>query len=484
MADISNVFVSSIAQTLNTAGIPCVLWGHYLLQAHGVPNYEVQSWAMEDLYSAVASATSIKLFMAYVAIKNLKWEKFDFVTAFLNSKIPEDTKIFVRPPPGFEREDGQVWLVKKGMYGLRRAPLWWFETITPFLKDLGFIPFEADLCLFINNKTGVVIVLYVDDFLIAADTDREIDNLATSFEAKFNIKKLGVPTKFLGFNIIRDENAGTIFLSQEEFTVAMLAKYGFESRKTAKTPWPPGFELPQTWTPLPKELKLYQKRSGSLNWLSVGTRPDISYAVNKAAKGNAGPSEQHIHLQHHIFRYIEKTKALGIIFNGRLPMDNIMKVYADASWADDTRERRSTAGYIVFVAGAPVLWKSKLQTLVTLSTTEAEFVNLTPAGQAAIWLCRFVKEFGIDIPRPIILFTDSLNARHNVLNKNNSARTRHIDIRYKWIIQRTQHGDFHIKHIETDKMAADGLTKPLEATKFEIFKQLLGLVHRSIFQGG
>lgn len=82
------------------------------------------------------------------------------------------------------------------------------------------------------------------------------------------------------------------------------------------------------------------------------------------------------------------------------------------------------------------------------------------------------------------LCLSATKARHNVLNKNNSARTRHIDIRYKWIIQRTQHGDFHIKHIETDKMAADGLTKPLEATKFEIFKQLLGLVRRSIFQGG
>lgn len=151
----------------------------------------------------------------------------------------------------------------------------------------------------------MILILYVDDMLVAGATTREIEELADKIIKHFRMKRLGEPEKFLGFNIRRDRENQRMYISQEEYTLAMLKKYGFDDTRTAHTPWPPKFELPTSWKPLEEETKMYQKRSGALNWLSTGTRPDITYTVNKLAKGNAGPSAAHIYLQKHLFRYLK-----------------------------------------------------------------------------------------------------------------------------------------------------------------------------------
>jgi hypothetical protein len=117
----------------------------------------------------------------------------------------------------------------------------------------------------------------------------------------------------------------------------------------------------------------------------------------------------------------------------------------------------------------PLYWKSKKQTIVTLSSTKAESINLTPAGLTAIWITNILKEAGCPQKKPFILFTDSANAQQIALKLENAARTRHIDVRYKWIQDRIKKGQFNIKHVPTTEMVADGLTKPLGREKFAQF---------------
>ena len=112
----------------------------------------------------------------------------------------------------------------------------------------------------------------------------------------------------------------------------------------------------------------------------MGTRPDITYTVSRLCEANAGPSKEHLLLLKHLFRYLKKTASLGIQFSGSDYIDSDLKLitYADVSHADHLLTRHSTRGHIVFLASGPVLWKSKRQTFVTLSSTKAEFTNLTP----------------------------------------------------------------------------------------------------------
>ena len=134
----------------------------------------------------------------------------------------------------------------------------------------------------------------------------------------------------------------------------------------------------------------------------------------------------------------------------------------------------------MFVAGGPVYWKTKKQTFVALSTTEAEYTNLTPAGLSGKWVAQILAECGAPQPTPTVVFTDSLNAYQMVMNPLNKARTRTIDIRYKWVAEQAQRGLLRIEHVDGMAMAADGLTKPLLREKHNNFVRLLGMASQKV----
>jgi hypothetical protein len=316
----------------------------------------------------------------------------------------------------------------------------------------------------------------VDDLLIAAPTVDEIHTISNAIGKEFKLKDMGPVKRFLGFDIVRDRDNRQIYISQEAFAKKILIKYGWESMNPVQTPWPAGLQLPKQWNPNEIEKKSYIKRTGSLNYLATGTRPDITYTVSKLCEANLGPSDKHLTLIKHLARYIKYRATLSIRLGGKLPDPQLnLHAYADAAFADDTLTRHSTGGYVIFYGGGPVLWKSRKQTIVTLSSTEAEFINLTPTGLAVKWIKKILREAKCPQDQSLIIFTDSANAQKVVLNPLNSARTRNIDVRYKWIIQEVEQKVFKLEHVAGTEMAADGLTKPLGREAHAKFVQLLGL---------
>jgi hypothetical protein len=227
----------------------------------------------------------------------------------------------------------------------------------------------------------------------------------------------------------------------------------------------------------PSVVAYYQKATGSLNWLSTNTRPGLTQAVNKLCEANSCPSSLHLEALKRLFRYLKGTTDWGITLGGKeyTKKELGLQIYADAAFGDDPIQRFSTAGHVVLAGGGPIYWKSKKQSLVTLSSTEAEFINLTLAGQSAVWLANILKEAGCPQRKPFILFTDSANAQQITLNSENTARTKHIDIRYKWVQGRVRKGYFKLKHVPTAEMIADGLTKPLGKEKFAQFVKMIGV---------
>jgi len=112
-------------------------------------------------------------------------------------------------------------------------------------------------------------------------------------------------------------------------------------------------------------------------------------------EGNAGPSDGYLVVLKYLYKYLETTKSIGLLLGGKYKMDNLgLKTYGDASFADDLLIRYSTGAYVVFLMGGPVFWKTKKQTFVATSTTEAEFCNLTLTAQLALWVAEIIREFG------------------------------------------------------------------------------------------
>ena len=368
--------------------------------------------------------------------------------------------------------------LNKALYGLYDAPLWWYDEVSGTLVDVyGWKRLTADPCLFVRGEQQLL--LYVDDMLTSAPTIDDTEKIWNEIEKYYTLKRLGEARKFVGFEILHDRDRHRIFLHQRGYVEAILERYlndkDIGKLNPVKTPYPTGVVIPADWKTNADASKavVWRELTGSLGWPSLGTRPDITYTVQKLCEANCGPSPVHEKIMHHLMRYLSGSTDWGIYLGGLQDDGSISLVgFADTAFGDRLEDRRSTAGHVIFMGIGPIHWRSRKQSLVTSSTTETEFINLMPTGISLMWIAKILTEMGIKSMSRILL-TDSENAMAMVLNPLNPARTRHIDIKYKWTAERVEAGDFTIAAVRTHDMAADGLTKPLKKNEHAQFVRLI-----------
>jgi hypothetical protein len=147
------------------------------------------------------------------------------------------------------------------------------------------------------------------------------------------------------------------------------------------------------------------------------------------------------------------------------PADSLLG-FADADWAGDEVTRRSVSGFVFMLCFAAISWVSQLQRIVTLSSTEAEYVALTTACTECIYLRGLMGEMGLMQKGPTVVFEDNQGAIALVKNQTHGRRSRHIDIRYKWISEKVRDSQFVVSFISTKQQLADMFTKGLQGQVF------------------
>ena len=173
---------------------------------------------------------------------------------------------------------------------------------------------------------------------------------------------------------------------------------------------------------------------------------------------------------------------MGLTLGGERTLHDLdLWLHCDASWADDPATRRTSAGHIVYIRNSPIKWQSKQQDLVTLSTTEAEFVNMSTAGRDMLWIKRLLRDINIPVSKVPAIGTDSMNALRAAESPQENMSTRHVDVRYKWIKEKVKNGELTLNWVDNTNMKADGLTKALNPTKQAQFVKIIGLTE--IFSG-
>ena len=215
----------------------------------------------------------------------------------------------------------------------------------------------------------------------------------------------------------------------------------------------------------------YHEAVGSLMYASLGTRPDISFAVQTVSRFSTKPELIHWDAVKWIFRYLKGTKDLWLSY-GHAKIDLAGYADADGSMAED---RHAISGYAFIGHGGAVSWSAKRQEIVSLSTTESEYVAVTHAAKEALWLRSLIEQlFGTTLS-PTTLFSDNQSAIALSKDHQYHARTKHIDIRFhfiRWIIEQ---GSIRLIYCPTDDMIADTLTKALPSAKVKHFASELGL---------
>ena len=206
----------------------------------------------------------------------------------------------------------------------------------------------------------------------------------------------------------------------------------------------------------------------------MATRPDIAYSVILLARFASNPSLEHKNAVNNVFNYLSKTIDLGIIYTKD---DNINYIsgYCDADYAGDLSSAKSTSGYLFYLAKGPITWKSKLQTIIAQSTTEAEYIAINIAAKEAVYIRALLEELGLYKQNKLPLYTDNNGALLLANNPLFHERTKHIAVKYHYIRDLINKGILDLIYIPTKEQKADGLTKPLDKLKFREFIRMLNL---------
>jgi len=434
-----------------------------------------------ETFAPVASWPTIRLVLSLALNNNWHTKQIDYTLAFTQADV-EYEHMYMELPKGYQMAGASkgeyVLQLKKNLYGQRQAGRVWNKHLTKkLIEEVGFQQSEFDDCLF--WKGNCLYVLYTDDSILVGPDEAEINDIIDKIKAAgLQITLEGDIGDFLGVKIDRGEEQ--INLTQPHLIDQILKDMRLDG---------PGVRTRDTPLPVSKVIHSYKDSTpfdghfdyrsvlGKMMYLKTGSRPDIAFAVHTLARFAADPKKEHGDAMVWLARYLLKTRDKGMIYR---KTDASFECYVDASFAgewdkeavtaDDPTFAKSRTGYVIKYAGCPLLWNSKLQTVIALSSTEAEVIALSEATREVIPLMRLAKElqkegFGFATTTPTVrctVFEDNSGAVEIAKVPKVRPRTKHLCTQYFHFRHHVESGDLKVLQVGTKDQEADIATKSVD----------------------
>jgi hypothetical protein len=358
------------------------------------------------------------------------------------------------------------------------------------LEKIGFeCQTDVDPCLFISDKA--IIVIFVDDTLIASPDKEEIDRIIGALrEEEMILEVENDVAGFLGVLITPDEKKGTITLTQEHLTIRIIEALGLKDTGFKReTPADEVLVADLDGEPA-KGSYSYASVIGMMWYLYGHSRPEIGFAVSQCARFAHTPKRSHEIALEKIGLYLKGTVKQGLILTpDRERMD--LDVYVDADFCglygkerrDDPTCVKSRTGYVICLANCPIIWKSSLQQEVTLSTMMAEYYALSAAMKEVIPTQELLKVFrkGHGLPEDFTttfkttVWEDNMGTwtLANLDPGQHTPRSKFYDIKVHWFRSHLGPRRITVMKIDTAEQKADLFTKPMTAVPFKRMRKLL-----------
>lgn len=429
-------------------------------------------YELRETYAPVARSSTVKANLAIINKNNLDVNQMDVVGAFLNGPIYED--IYMEIPLGVncteEFRAKKVCKLKKAIYGLKISSQRWNQHFTDVIKELGFEVCPNDPCLFKWQESDKVafLLLYVDDMLISSNCPNKLKTVKEHLERHFEMKDLGPPQKFLGSEIQRDRNNNVLKISQKSYIDKILDRFHMTDCRQHATPMVTKSN-PIKHSQTEKEVveAPYREAIGSMLYLSGGTRPDLSYAINVLSRKQVEPTEEDWIAVKRTFRYCKGTRDLELTYRG---VGEELEVFTDSSFGD-CENSHSTSGYIIKLFGDTIAWRSHKQNFVAMSTCEAEYASMSEGCMEVIAIHKVVSFLLNQDLYPITLWCDN-RAAVNCVSLGQPPRLRHCLFKnFDYVKEAERENRIKVKWVSTDGQLADIMTKPLPQKTHDGFRE-------------
>jgi hypothetical protein len=388
--------------------------------------------------------------------------QLDIKTAFLEAPLLSGGPVYMSGPEGHERP-GYVCRLRRALYGLKSSPRAWNKELHSYLLSQGFSPSKSDACLYYNSTKTVYLAVYVDDILVVSSTESASDSFVATMKSRFIITDCGVPKTFLGIQIDYDRRRGILSLKQTNMIESLMRRYSL-TPKHVSTPMDADTKLTaQDDAEKKPDPSLYRSKVGSCMYIQTSTRPDIAFAVKELSRYLSNPSWLHMRAADRLLYYLYATRHVGLTYDATVSDE--LTSYSDADWAGQLDNRRSTSGRVHMLNGAAIMWTSRQQRCISLSSAEAEYVALSEAGRDIMWLRRLLTELKSPAMNPTPVFEDNNSAIKWTQDSHSWARSRHIDTSYHAIRQWCDDKHIDVKKVDTSSQLADLLTKSLSVNQ-------------------
>lgn len=450
-------------------------------QVHGIDYFET--------FASVVRFDSLRLTLAIAVSLDLELWQIDFESAYLNGKMKEE--VFMRQPEGFmvEGKEDHVCRLLRSLYGTMQAGHTWWHELDKTYTDLGYTRSRVDESVrsrYVENEL-TIIATYTDDVTGASTTTAGATRAKEELRGRYKLKDGGELSYMLGIKVERNRAERTISISQSAYIGRVLKRFRHEDCTPASTPLPPGTKLSDLGSPENEVEKLemdklpFRELLGSLMYLYIGTRPDLSFAIQFLSRYQANPGRAHWNAALHVLRYLKGTIDLKITYSASSPLTPVG--YADSDLGGCLDTGRSTSGYVFVSSGGPVCWSSKRQQRVSTSTTEAEYKALCHAGQTALWITNFFSEIRVGINCPLTLCTDNKGAFDISKHATQHGKTRHFKLDLFWLREVVQEEELVLKLVPSGENLADIFTKVVPRDLFIQARDALGMSRESQARG-
>ncbi|KAH9680638.1 retrovirus-related pol polyprotein from transposon RE1 [Citrus sinensis] len=309
--------------------------------------HQTQGVDYTETFSPVVKASTVRVILSLAVLNKWVIRQVDVNNAFLNGILVEE--VYMAQPEGFVNSAKlhHICKLKKAIYGLKHAPRAWFDRFKyAMTTQWHFQHSKSDSSLFYKWINGhvILVLVYVDDIILTGSNPQLIQQVIQDMHHTFALKDLGDLNYFLGIEVVK--SATGLYLSQAKYIADILAKHDMVYSSPVSTPTSTSQYLTKDSDDIIQNVSQYRSIVGALQYVTL-TRPDIAYSVNKLSQFLSNPRTSHWDACKRLLRYLKGNLHLGLHFHmtGALQLH----CFTDSDWASDRDDRKSVAGYAVYL---------------------------------------------------------------------------------------------------------------------------------------